>query len=191
MPMSMSKLCLAPKRAAAAGLMLLLSVGAAAQTASPMPTREQVDKMAPAEREATQKRVLEAAAKQPDTMVKQAMPAAPMSKVRSGKFRNSDLLHRGSGTATLYKRADGSHFLRLETFKVTAGPDLYVYLSKHPDPDSSKQMRDAGFVSIAKLKGNAGDQNYELPKDVKLDDFKSVVIYCQLFGVLFSPAALK
>lgn len=52
-------------------------------------------------------------------------------------------------------------------------------------------MRDAGFVSIAKLKGNAGDQNYELPKEVKLDEFKSVVIYCQLFGVLFSPAALK
>ncbi|MGH8756136.1 MAG: DM13 domain-containing protein [Burkholderiales bacterium] len=35
-----------------------------------------------------------------------------------------------------------------------------------------------------------GDQNYAIPPGTKIEDYKSVVIYCQIFGVLFSPAAL-
>ena len=51
-------------------------------------------------------------------------------------------------------------------------------------------MTDGGFVNLGKLKGNVGNQNYEVPDGVDISEYGSVVIRCELFGVLFSPAAL-
>jgi hypothetical protein len=110
--------------------------------------------------------------------------------VRKGTFQTADELHSGEGNALLYQNPDKSHFLRFENFTVTNGPDLVVYLVKHPNP-SNKDEVTQGFVKLAKLKGNMGNQNYNIPKDIDLSQYNSVAIWCELFGVLFSPAALK
>lgn len=70
------------------------------------------------------------------------------------------------------------------------GPDLYVYLSGHPMPRSSAQLHEQGAFEVARLKGNVGDQNYALPADLDLSTYRSVVIYCKRFGVVFSTAEL-
>ena len=114
---------------------------------------------------------------------------AGMTLVAQGRFRDSDILHRGSGDAMVYRRADGSLLLRLDNFRVTAGPDLYVYLARHAAPENMKDVK-KGFLSIARLKANAGTQDYELPAGTALADYGSVVVYCQIFGVLFSAAPL-
>ncbi|MCP4333110.1 MAG: DM13 domain-containing protein, partial [Gammaproteobacteria bacterium] len=44
--------------------------------------------------------------------------------------------------------------------------------------------------SLGKLKGNIGNQNYAVPPGTNIAEYQSVVIWCELFGVLFSPAAL-
>ena len=44
------------------------------------------------------------------------------------------------------------------------------------------------YVEIGKLKGNVGDQNYELPDDLDPAAYGSVVIYCKPFQVVFSVA---
>jgi hypothetical protein len=41
------------------------------------------------------------------------------------------------------------------------------------------------------LKGNVGNQNYDIPDEIDLDQFQSVVIYCVPFHVVFSSAALS
>jgi len=41
------------------------------------------------------------------------------------------------------------------------------------------------------LKGNVGNQNYEIPGDAEIGQFGSVVIYCQPFHVVFSTATLN
>lgn len=91
----------------------------------------------------------------------------------------------------MFRLSDGTFVLRLEEFKVTNGPDLYVYLSGHPGPRSGSQVHEGGALEVARLKGNIGNQNYALPPNVDLSKFKSVVIYCKQFSVVFSTAKLS
>jgi hypothetical protein len=132
--------------------------------------------------------------------VNEALPPAPVAQVgeaatgatalRSGQFNAIDGLHHGEGTATVYRQPDGTFVLRLDPFKVTNGPDLYVYLSAQPAPTDATQLRQRGAIEVARLKGNVGSQNYELPANVDISQFRSVVIYCKQFNVVFSTAAL-
>jgi hypothetical protein len=120
-----------------------------------------------------------------------SMPAADGPVLLSnGQFGPIDVIHKGQGQASIYKLPDGKRVLRFEQFQVTNGPDLYVYLSGHPTPREDAQVRQDGF-EVAVLKGNIGDQNYELPDDLDLSKIKSVVIYCRRFSEVFSTAELK
>ena len=109
----------------------------------------------------------------------------------SGEFRDGDSFHKGSGDVALDKRAGGDHVLRFENLDVTNGPDLRVLLSPHADPMNKSELNDAGFELLAKLKGNKGDQNYEIPADIDVESVNSVIIYCYPFKVIFSVAPLE
>jgi hypothetical protein len=106
----------------------------------------------------------------------------------TGQFGDVDNLHQGSGTATIYELEDGSHVLRLEDFEVTNGPDLHVYLVPASNPTGDDIV---DYAELGGLKGNIGNQNYEIPADVDPTGFGSVVIYCQPFHVIFSIASLS
>lgn len=126
-------------------------------------------------------------------MLTEAMPAAgPIAiAIAAGNFRDADSFHRGRGTATIYRNADGSHILRFEDFRVTNGPDLRVLLAQAPDPQSRQELHAADYVHLAMLKGNIGSQNYPLPPEVDpAAQGGSVIIYCQPFQVIFSVAPL-
>ena len=101
---------------------------------------------------------------------------------------DADNFHQGSGTATIYELDDGSRVLRFEDFEVTNGPDLHVLLVPHGNPQTQDDI--TGYLDLGSLKGNIGDQNYELPDDLDLSQYGSVVIYCVPFHVLFSAASL-
>ena len=117
-------------------------------------------------------------------------PPEPVARA-TGSFRDADSFHRGSGTATIYLLPDGSHLLRLEDFEVTNGPDLRVLLAESSDPMSRDELQAGGYTHLAKLKGNIGNQNYEIPSDINLDEQNSVIIYCMPFHVIFSVAPLQ
>ena len=129
------------------------------------------------------------AAHQPDTEMDEEMPAASSPQVlTTGLFQDYDDFHQGSGTATIYELEDGGQVLRLENFEVTNGPDLHVLLV----PDDNPAGRDdiTGYIDLGSLKGNIGDQNYEVPDGIDVGSYGSVVIYCQPFHVVFSVASL-
>ena len=111
--------------------------------------------------------------------------------IKSGTFKDADRAHKGEGTATIYTLPDGSSVLRLESFKVSNGPDLRVILTSHADPKGRSDVQQEGYIELGKLKGNVGNQNYEIPADADLASFSSVVIYCKPFHVLFSVAQLQ
>ncbi len=115
--------------------------------------------------------------------------AAEPMPLLAGEFRDADSSHQGTGTATLYELEDGSTLLRFEDFEVTNGPDLHVYLVPHENPTTSEDL--GGYVDLGSLKGNIGDQNYEVPDGVDITEFGSVVIYCVPFHVFFSIAPLS
>ena len=86
---------------------------------------------------------------------------------------------------------DGSHVLRLENLDVPNGPDLHVILTPHEDAESRDDVHVTGYIYLGKLKGNQGNQNYEIPDAVDVASQGSVVIYCKPFHVIFSVAPLQ
>lgn len=145
----------------------------------------------PEKRQSMMQEIMDAAAESPDNGAAEDMPPGAPVVVAQGQFADADSAHKGNGTATLYQLADGRHVIRFEDFRTTNGPALVVYLAKHPSPTSASDVTDEGFASLGKLKGNVGNQNYVVPDRVNIDEYGSVVIWCELFGVLFSPASLQ
>ncbi len=119
-----------------------------------------------------------------------APPADPVALLEGG-FVDGDLFHRGDGTATVYDLGDGSRVLRFEDFEVTNGPDLRVLITPDPNPFDHDALAEAGYTELGRLKGNIGNQNYDIPPDVDTDSIGSVVIYCKPFAVIFSVAPLN
>jgi len=105
-----------------------------------------------------------------------------------GSFYN--LLYEGAGEALVYQLADNSRILRLQDFSVENGPDLYVYLVPVDPVPAESGTQITGYYNLGRLKGNIGDQNYEIPGDLDLNQFKSVVIWCEAFAVPFVAAPL-
>lgn len=94
-----------------------------------------------------------------------------------------DGFHKAEGVAKVIDLTDGRTFLRLENLKTTNGPDLYVYLSTGKDVSE--------IVDLGKLKGNIGNQNYEIPAGTDLSKFNTVLIWCKAFSTLFGSAQLS
>jgi hypothetical protein len=90
-----------------------------------------------------------------------------------------------SGTATLIKKASGERVLTLTDFEVANGPDLRVYLV----PGDGKDTGDK--IDLGGLKGNIGNQQYEVPADADTPaKYRTVVIWCRSFSVAFARATL-
>ena len=98
-----------------------------------------------------------------------------------GSFADADNFHKTSGIAKITV-IDGKRYLSFEDFKTTNGPDLYVYLSKDNGAGD--------FVNLGRLKGNIGNQNYEIPEGTDIDSYSKVLIWCRTFSVLFGSADL-
>ena len=105
-----------------------------------------------------------------------------------GEFHKAD--KTGSGTATLYQLADGKRVLRLTDFAVENGPDLHVRLIAADDAKDTASVAKADHVELGNLKGNKGDQNYDVPENVDLGKYKAVSIWCNRFSVNFAAAPL-
>ena len=105
-----------------------------------------------------------------------------------GRFHG--VAHATEGLASLYRLPDGQRALRLTEFETSNGPDVQVYLVATNDATDNETVTTAGFIHLGALKGNIGDQNYEVPADVDLTKYQAVTIWCRRFGVNFGTAPL-
>lgn len=103
----------------------------------------------------------------------------------------SGLEHETAGTALVVQLEDGSRFLRLEDLETSNGPDLRVIITDQAVSDDWHVWDDGAYVDLGALKGNIGSSNYELPRSVDLDDFRTAVIWCRRFSVGFGVAPLE
>ena len=117
------------------------------------------------------------------------MPDEPVV-LASGSFITIDPIHGADGTATIYQLPDGSRVLRFEDFRSSNGPDLRVFLSTEV-PTSTFAGLGEDEIELGRLKGNIGSQNYDIPADIDLAQYRSIVIYCLPFRVVFSSAELS
>ena len=93
----------------------------------------------------------------------------------------------------IYQEKDGKLVLRLTNFKTSNGPDVHVILiaAKDADDNANFLKSDTERVELGSLKGNEGDQNYEIPNGTDLSKFQTVSIYCERFNANFGAAPLE
>jgi len=128
--------------------------------------------------------------------VSEEFPPAPRSaaagsqtprQLLSGQFKG--YAHATEGTAAIYGM-DSRRILRLTNFRTSNGPDVHVYLVAAPDTKDDATVKNAAFVDLGSLKGNIGDQNYDVPDTVDLSKYRAVTIWCKRFNINFATAPL-
>lgn len=127
------------------------------------------------------------------TTVEPAAPAPPAGPVdlSTGTFISHE--HETTGTVRVIENPDGSRQLALVGLATSNGPDIHVWLSAGPVVEGTDGWFTAGgydHVDLGPIKGNLGDQLYDIPADVDLSVFRSVDLWCVQFGVSFGAAAL-
>ena len=115
----------------------------------------------------------------------------PMALLQGDLVSGSTPGHHTSGTATIYQLENKSQVLRLQDFSTTNGPDLFVVLSANTNPDADGIGAEGSYLQLAALKGNKGNQNYDVPAATDGKSYKSVVIWCRTFNVVFGYATLQ
>jgi hypothetical protein len=119
-----------------------------------------------------------------ENMTEAAATTSGITSLAIGNFIGvNDGIHNAEGLAKVIRLDDASMILRLENFKATNGPDLYVYLAS----DNSA----SDFVDLGRLKGNIGNQNYDIPEGTDFSRYDTVLIWCKAFSVLFGSAKLE
>jgi hypothetical protein len=134
-----------------------------------------------------------------DQTVSEALPTALAASERAsaasepvelaaGRFHS--VAHETKGLATVYQLPEGKRLLRFTDFVTSNGPDVQVYLVAASDARDNATVTRAGFVHVGALKGNVGDQNYELGGELDLEKYRAVTVWCRRFGVNFGTAPL-
>lgn len=119
-----------------------------------------------------------------ENMTEPAATTLGQTSLLIGEFVGvNDGIHNAEGMAKVIQLDNAGVILRLENFKATNGPDLYVYLAT----DNSA----SDFVNLGRLKGNIGNQNYDIPEGTDFSKYHTVLIWCQAFSVLFGSAELQ
>jgi Electron transfer DM13 len=106
-------------------------------------------------------------------------------QVAAGSFES--IAHSGTGNAAIVELPSGKRMLTLTDFETDSGPDLRLYVST--GNPASGDLGD--FEDLGALKGNIGNQQYELPAGLSLDRYSTVVVWCRAFSVAFTSAALE
>ncbi len=115
-----------------------------------------------------------------------ATPDSPQAQlVAVGEWAGADDFHFARGNAFLLETAQGETIVRLEDFSVRNGPDLFVYLSPAADGFAD------GAINLGELKATDGAFNYDVPPGTDIGQFRSVVVWCRQFSVLFGTATLE
>lgn len=111
--------------------------------------------------------------------------------LETGTFHGK--VHKTAGRATIYRESDGRLLLRLTNFRTSNGPDVHVVLiaAKDADDDANFLKNSTEKVELGTLKGNEGDQNYDIPAGTDLKKFQTVSIYCERFNANFGAAPLE
>jgi Electron transfer DM13 len=118
------------------------------------------------------------------------VPAGPV-QLAKGSFISHE--HSTTGTVRIIQQPDGTRVLALESLDTSNGPDVHVWLSAADvveGPGGWFTAGSADYVDLGLIKGNQGNQVYEISDDVDLSKYKSVDLWCVQFSVSFGAAQL-
>ena len=126
-----------------------------------------------------------------DSPLVEPAPAGLASARVLGTAQVYDVDRDGGGTATIYELPDGTRLIRLEDFFVTINSDLELRLSESAGPKTTDEAVNVPFKVVAPLKATVGTMNYELPTDIDLSKYQSIVIWCEITRNAYAAASIQ
>jgi Electron transfer DM13 len=121
-------------------------------------------------------------------------PVEPETAVQIAEGSLISHEHATTGTVRIINQPDGTRVLTLENLDTTNGPDVHVWLSAADVVEGTDGWYTAGsadYFDLGLIKGNQGNQVYEIPAEVDLAQYKSVDLWCVQFAVSFGAAQLN
>ena len=121
-----------------------------------------------------------------------ATPTPASVQLAAGTFVSHE--HETTGDVRVIQNPDGTRVLAIENLSTTTGPDVHVWLSASDVIEGFDGWFTAGsapYVDLGPIKGNLGNQVYEIPADVDLSPYRSVSLWCVQFSVSFGAAQLS
>jgi hypothetical protein len=118
---------------------------------------------------------------------------ADAQAIYSAAFANLDELRQAAGSVVIYRSADGSLLLRFDNFSVTNAPQLTVYLTGSTQPLVPADLNSNGVSGfpVGLVKGTKGNQQFNIPKELNLAKYKSVVIFSDALQLIYAFAVFK
>ena len=113
-------------------------------------------------------------------------PATEPVVIFQGSFR--PIQQAVQGEARIIKQGTKTT-LKLSPFRISNGPKLHVYLSKHPNPSRKEEIGES-YVDLGALQTYFGFQEYTIPTDIDLTKYHAAVIYSEAYDVLYATAPL-
>lgn len=98
--------------------------------------------------------------------------------MRTGELKGTDAEHPASGKVIVTGEK-----IKLENVNISAAPDARVILAKNFDESTS--------VRCGELKDFSGSHEYDIPADTKIDEYDTVVVWCDEFSVPIGQAKLS
>lgn len=114
--------------------------------------------------------------------------APPPPATRTGTF--TSLAHGTSGGVRVGSTPDGRQVVFLENLATDNGPDVKVFLSPVPAGGDAGAYG-SGALDLGIMKGNKGNQAYDVPAGADLSRYQTVVLWCDRFDVAFGAAGLS
>ena len=105
---------------------------------------------------------------------KTGMMEGKMAAIRTGMLTGAGS-HQAAGMASVTKDQSGHRTLNLTEIRVDQVPDGRVYLAKNGDYRTG--------IELGKLTQFSGTVDFPIPGTVNLEEYDSVVIWCEKFNV--------
>lgn len=120
-------------------------------------------------------------------------PAFAETSVASAVAQTGEFERRSkrlNGDWTVEQRGEKTFIVFSEDFRAANGPDLKIFLSPQSYDDVTGKTAVNGAINIGELKKTRGVQEYELPADLQLADYGSILVHCEKFAVLWGGSDL-
>lgn len=117
-----------------------------------------------------------------------AETAVASADAQSGEFERRS--KRLNGDWAVEQRGEKTFIVFSEDFRAANGPDLKIFLSPQSYDDVTGKTAVNGAINIGELKKTRGVQEYELPADLQLADYESILVHCEKFAVLWGGSDL-
>ena len=115
-------------------------------------------------------------------------------------YADAHALHAGEWTTKKYSikggwkivKEDGKHYIELDSaFKTKNAPDLKLFLSKQAIQSTNGKNATDNAVLVSELKSNKGAQRYLIPSNINVADYKTLLLHCEQYSVLWGGSTLK